>query len=62
MNNELQKLLADLEQSAFYGTVEIGYQAGSPGHVKVSRTVRLDTNKNTSPSRDSRMGHERNSR
>ena len=59
MSNELAKLLADLEQSAFYGTVEIGYQAGSPGHVKVTRTLRLDTNKNTSPSRESRLQNER---
>jgi hypothetical protein len=55
MTKELQTILADLEQSAFYGTVEIGYQAGSPGHIKVSRTLRLDTNKTSSQSRESRL-------
>ena len=42
MRNELQKVLDELPED-FFGTVEIGYQNGRPGVVKVTQTYKLTT-------------------
>jgi hypothetical protein len=48
MNQQLQKLLAEIEESNFSGTVEIGYQNGRPGFARVTQTTKFDaTNRST---------------
>jgi hypothetical protein len=39
---QLLNLLADLEKSRFYGTVEIAYQAGIAGHAGVLRRYKFN--------------------
>ena len=41
---DLEKLLAKLSPE-FFGTVEIGYQNGHPGVVKITQTYKLPTNR-----------------
>ncbi len=43
MNAALEKLLNDLERTRFFGTVEIGYQNGIPGHAGVTRRYKFTT-------------------
>lgn len=55
MNTNIEKLLTDLEKSRFFGTVEIMYQNGVPGHASVKRTYKFNnTTENNAPNRENR--------
>jgi hypothetical protein len=53
MRDELQRVLDQLPED-FFGTVEIGYQNGHPGVVKVTQTHKLTT---PTTSREHRGNH-----
>jgi hypothetical protein len=54
MNADLERLLTDLERSHFFGTVEIGYQNGVPGHASVKRNYKFNTEENRPANRENR--------
>ena len=47
ITDELKKILEDLPHD-FYGDVQIGYQAGRPGVVRVTKTYKLSGVNNSS--------------
>ena len=53
MNEELKKLLTELEQKHFFGSVEVGYQNGKPSHARVIKTLKFEQRRK--PSRKSRQ-------
>lgn len=52
MKAELEQLLNDLERSRFFGTVEIVYQNGVPGHASVKRNYKFTPNENRPVNRE----------
>jgi hypothetical protein len=54
VNKQLEKLLKDLEQSRFFGTVEIGFQNGVPGHASVKRNYKFAADGPASTNRENR--------
>jgi hypothetical protein len=54
MNAALEKMLTDLEKSRFFGTVEIGYQNGVPGHASVKRNYKFSNTGETPTNRENR--------
>jgi hypothetical protein len=54
MNKQLENMLSDLEKSHFFGTVEIGYQNGVPGHASVKRNYKFAASQQPSTNRENR--------
>jgi hypothetical protein len=54
--DRLRDLLSELEQSQFFGSLEIGWQNGIPGHARITHTRKLtgdtSTSRNTNPRRE----------
>ena len=59
MNNALGDFLRDLEQSGFYGSVELKYENGRLTVARKSETIKLDSRQTCRNNRGNNVEHTR---